>query len=167
MTSRWFIINEWLLNDLLGYNGHDALKRSDRFLRTLVRGPDGIIVLWKSPWMDKAWELMEKEDEERRQRSILLQTELVRNLNRFRWLMDHEVKELPDKLQSLLDEGKIDRDDEYLLQTWYSCPEDINIEYIVTSDSKLINDLKDHCPEVKTRHRNEFLAEYLETPPAQ
>ena len=161
MASRWFIINEWLLNDLLGHNGPDELRRSDRFLRKLVRGPDGVIVLWKSAWMDKAWELMEKEDEERRQRSILFQTELVRNRNRFRWLMDHEVRELPDNLQSVLDEGKIDRDDEYLLQTWFSCPEDINVDYIVTSDSKLIRDLKEHWPEVRTRHRDDFLADYL------
>lgn len=117
--------------------------------------------------MDKAWDLMEKEDEERRQRSILFQTELVRNLDRFRWLMDHEVRGLPDKLQNLLDDGTIDSDDEYLLQTWYSCPEDTKIDYIVTSDSKLIKDLKEHWPEVRTRHRDDFLADYLGPPSAR
>lgn len=80
--------------------------------------------------------------------------------------MDHEVRELPDKLQSLLDDRKIDPDDEYLLQTWYSCPEEINIEYIVTSDNKLINDLREHYPAIKTRHRDDFLKEYLGDPPA-
>ena len=73
--------------------------------------------------------------------------------------MDTEVRELPDKLQSLLDEGKIDRDDKYMFQTWYSCPENIDVECIVTSDNKLINDLKDHWPEVKTRHRDDFLGQ--------
>ena len=80
--------------------------------------------------------------------------------------MDTEVKKLPYKLQILMDEGKIDSDDEYLFQTWYSCPEDIDIEYIVTSDSKLIRDLEDHWPTIKTRHRDDFLTEYLGNQPA-
>ena len=79
--------------------------------------------------------------------------------------MDHEVKELPDILQNLLNEGKIDRDDEYLFQTWLSSP--VKVEYIVTSDKRLMQALAKHYPEIKTRHRDDFLTEYLDTAPAQ
>ena len=165
MVSRWFIINEWLLDNLLDNSRPEEQERSVHFLEALIRSPDGIIVLWNSPWMEKAWELMEKDDEERRQISILFQTRLVRHLSKFKWLMDYEVKELPDILQNLLNEGKIDRDDVYLFQTWLSSP--VKVEYIVTSDKRLMQALAEHWSDIKTRHRDDFLTEYLGTAPAQ
>ena len=62
-------------------------------------------------------------------------------------------------------EEYINDEDEYLLLTWLSSP--VNIEYIVTTDRRLMNALAEHRPDIKTRHRDDFLTEYLGTAPAQ
>ena len=62
-------------------------------------------------------------------------------------------------------EEYINDEDEYLLLTWLSSP--VKVEYIVTTDTGLQDALARHYPEIKTRHRDDFLAEYLATPSAQ
>lgn len=164
MTSRWFIINEWLLNDLLGDNETEAQKQSVQFLSSLIQAPHGIVILQDSPWMSKAWQLMKMADPNQRQISKFLQLRILRDANKCRIIKGDEVVKLPDSLQQLLTERQIDNDDEYLLQTWCSSP--VKIEYIVTSDEYLMRALEMHYPEIRTLHRDEFLDGYPEVPPA-
>lgn len=161
MASRWFIINEWLLNDLLGDNEAEAQKQSFQFLRLLINESDGIVVLRESPWMSKAWQLMEMTDPIRRKLSKFLQLIILRDANKCQIIMEDEVEKLPDSLQQLLTDRQIDNDDEYLLKTWCSSP--VEVEYIVTTDIKLQRALAEHYPEIRTLHRDNFLENYLET----
>ena len=80
-------------------------------------------------------------------------------------LKGSEINELPPKLGCLLDQKKIDNGDEFLMQIWYSSS--VKVEYIVTSDKRLMLALAEHWSDIKTRHRDDFLAEYLGTAPAR
>ncbi|MBU0519238.1 hypothetical protein KKA00_03665 [bacterium] len=55
MSKRCFVVNEWLLNDLLGENGKYAGEESFWFLKKLKRKCDKIVVLTGSPWAEKAF----------------------------------------------------------------------------------------------------------------
>lgn len=59
MSSRCFVLNEWLLHDLRGDNAEIAQEESYKFLIRLIERCDRIAVLRGSPWIQKAYELME------------------------------------------------------------------------------------------------------------
>ena len=163
MAARWFIINEWLLHDLLGDNGEKAQEESSQFLDAFIQQADGIIVLASSPWMDKAGHLMAQSTLPLRRISQRLQRGILRDSQQCRILQQEELRELPAELRNLLSEGKIDSDDEYLLQIWCSAPVAVNC--LVTTDTRLRQALAEHYPGIRTVHRDEFLANYPAPPP--
>ena len=120
--------------------------------------------------MSKAWQWMNRSNNAifaERQLSNAFFRMLFLDSRKIRLLDKDEVKELPTKLRELMDAKIVDDGDEYLFQTWYSKPDDIFVEYIVTSDCKLIKALAENWDEIKTRYRNKFLAEYPELPTKQ
>ena len=177
MASRWFIINEWLFSNLAGEKDSqqdpEVPKRkkvqSIRFLRALFyENDDGLVVLMSSPWMDKAKRWSRRTNYRSRQEQDLSNyffRRFIINRKKCRALLPKDVVPLSDELQHKLASEQIDSKDKYLLQTWKSSP--VPVEYIVTTDRKLMNALAKHCPEIKSRHRDEFLDEYLSTSPAQ
>ncbi|MCY3936712.1 MAG: hypothetical protein OXG02_05865 [Chloroflexi bacterium] len=164
MPSRWFIINEWLLHDLLGDNKSESQKQSVQILNSFTHEPHGIVILQDSPWMSKAWQLMKMTDPLQRKISQFLHLSILRDANKCRIIKEDEVEKLPDSLQQLLTNSQIDNDDEYLLQTWCSSP--VKIECIVTTDKNLMRALDEHYPEIRTIHRDEFLDSYPEVLPS-
>ncbi len=185
MASRWFIINEWLFSNLSGerdsdQDDHEILKQgkeeSVRFLERLFdRKEDGIVIPRDSPWIRKAYQWADRANRasirdrnlsKRFFREILLQPDRRKLLER------DELKDLPPELRRLIRTHKdeeieeyINDEDEYLLLTWLSSP--VRIEYIVTTDTGLQDALARHYPAIKTRHRDDFLAEYLGNQPAR
>ncbi|MCY3857490.1 MAG: hypothetical protein OXG25_01135 [Gammaproteobacteria bacterium] len=184
MASRWFIINEWLFSNLSGERDSDqddpeilkqAKEDSVRFLELLFdRIEDGIVVPRDCPWIRKAYQWADRANKsggrernlsKRFFREVLLQPSRRIELER------DDLKELPPELRRLIRTHKDDKieeyindEDEYLLLTWLSSP--VRIEFIVTTDTALQDALARHYPAIKTRHRDDFLAEYL-SPPAQ
>ncbi len=177
MASRWFIINEWLFSNLAGEKDSqqdpEVPKRKKvqgiRFLQVLFfEKDDGLVVLLGSPWMDKAKRWSRRTNYRSRQEQDLSNyffRRFIINRNKCRALLPKDVVPLSDELQRKLATEQIDSKDTYLLQTWKSSP--VPVEYIVTTDRKLMNDLAEHCRKIKTRHRDDFLAEYLGTAPAR
>ncbi|MCY3944972.1 MAG: hypothetical protein OXF44_01640 [Anaerolineaceae bacterium] len=179
MASRWFIINEWLFSNLSGERDSDQddpeilnqrKEESVRFLELLFdRKEDGIVVPRDCPWIRKAYQWADRANKasfrdqllsKRFFREVLLQP--TRRIE----LEQGDLKDLPPELRRLIRTHKeeeideyINDEDEYLLLTWLSSP--VRIEYIVTTDTALQDALAKHYPAIKTRHRDDFLAEYL------
>lgn len=151
------LINEWFIHDLGGDNGLEAQEESARFLISLIKGSDQIVVLEDSPWMGKAFKLMKETDETVRRLSKLLMGSVILDSNKCQRLKISELKSLPEELQKLLDERQVDSDDYYLLQTYYST----DIDFLITSDARL-RDALSQIPEIKIVLRNDFLRPYLE-----
>lgn len=178
MASRWFIINEWLFSNLAGETDsqekdpEDPKRRkvqSIRFLQALFfERDDGLVVLLGSPWMDKAQRWSDRTSFRSHQEQRLSKYffgRFILNRNKCRALLPKDIVRLPDDLQRKLDANLIDKKDKYLLETWISSP--VPVEYIVTTDRKLMKDLKDNWDAIKTRHRDDFLADYLNPSPAR
>ena len=185
MASRWFIINEWLFSNLSGEKDTDQddpeilklrKEESVRFLELLFeREEDGIVVPRDCPWIRKAYQWADRANKESlrdRELSKRLFREVLLQPSRRIELEKDDLKELPHKLRRLIRTYKdeeieeyINDEDEYLLLTWISSP--VKIEYIVTTDTGLRDALAKHYPDIKTRHRDDFLAEYLGTVSAQ
>ncbi len=184
MASRWFIINEWLFSNLSNEkdSDQDSSETTDRrkeesvqFLETLfVRKEDGIVVPRNCPWIRKAYQWADRANRvggRERNLSKRFFREVLLQPSRRIELEKDDLKELPPELRRLIRTQKDDEiaeyindEDEYLLLTWLSSP--VQIEYIVTTDLGLQNALARHFPAIRTRHRDDFLAEYLGNPPA-
>lgn len=171
MAPRWFILNEWILHDLVGENGIARQKQSGEFLATLLKTSDGIVVCLESQWMRKFWGFYNQNSQrdgyrtEVRRLLTLLYRDFIRQNQKCLGLLNDQVGEIPATLQGLLDSNTIDRDDTYLFQAYYA--PDVQADCIITTDQRLIDALARHYPEIKTRHRDDFLNEYLGTSPAQ
>lgn len=185
MASRWFIINEWLFSNLSterasALEDPETLKQrreeSIRFLELLFdRQEDGIVVPRDCPWIRKAYQWADRANRlGGRERSLSKRffREVLLQPSRRIELEKDDLQELPSELRRLIRTHKDDEieeyindEDEYLLLTWLSSP--VQIEYIVTTDTGLQAALAKHYPAIKTCHRDDFLAEYLATPPAQ
>ena len=184
MASRWFIINEWLFSNLSterdsGQEDPEILTRrkeeSVRFLELLFdRKEDGIVVPRDCPWIRKAYQWADRANKASTKDRVLskrLFREVLLQPDRRKIIEEIELVELPPELRRLIRTHKDDEiedyindEDEYLLLTWLSSP--VRIEYIVTTDTSLQVALARHYPAIKTIHRDDFLAEYL-NPPAQ
>ncbi len=170
MASRWFILNEWILHDLVGENGVVKQKQSGDFLSALLESPDGIVVYFASQWMRKLWNFYSRNSQgdtyrtEERRLFTLLYTDIIRHSRKCRGLLNEHIGDLPDDLQSLLDSNTIDRDDTYLFQTFFA--PGVQAECIVTTDQRLIDAIDESPLNVSTIHRDDFLDDYLASTPA-
>lgn len=57
-----WVVNEWLLHDLMGENGPIRQKEADLFLDCLLHQCDVIVFVEGSPWAKKAYKLMKLTD---------------------------------------------------------------------------------------------------------
>lgn len=150
MTSRCFVINEWLLHDLLGENGPDKQTQSYDLLRKIYKKCDHIAVMQESPWMDKAYTLMEQSDLLSREISKFLRLSFLVNSKKCALLNTAEIKSVAKELRRKIPEEK----DIYLVETYLSA----GAELLVTTDVKLHDALLDS--EINIRLREKFIGDY-------
>jgi len=151
MASKCFVINEWIIHDLMGDNGREAQEESSRFLSRLKESCDQIVILEGSKWLEKAYDLMRKGDPIIRTLSKQLRLEILRDPKKCKILNKDEIKPLSEK-----DRDKIPYDDQYLVELYFSADADA----LVTSDSRLIENISLQPP-VEIILRNDFLKGYL------
>lgn len=150
VSSRCFVVNEWLLHDLRGDNAQEAQDEAIKFLQRLKEKCDQIVVLHGSSWMQKAYDLMSCTNV--RALSKYLHLAILRDIEKCRLLEQSEVRVLPDHVRESVPE-----EDVYLLESYYAA----NANALVTTDQKLRDLLSSHGS-VAVRLRDEFLREYLE-----
>ena len=150
MTSRCFVINEWLLHDLLGENGPDKRTQSYGLLRKIYKKCDHIAVLQESPWIEKAYKLMEQSDLLSREISKFLRLNFLVNSKKCSLLNAAEIKPLAQELRKKIPEEK----DVYLVETYIS----VEAELLVTTDVKLQKALLDSGINIELREK--FIGEY-------
>jgi hypothetical protein len=153
MPRSCFVVNEWLLEDLLGRRGTQARSESFRFLQILKRDNDCIAVLVDSPWMRKAFELARRNDPPARQLSRYLHYEIIRNSDCCIQIRRDDTSEIPDEVKA-----KSPVEDLYLVETYLSAKADL----LITTDEKLQVTLSSlHGYEIRVMLRDAFYGEYL------
>ena len=105
---------------------------------------------------DKSFQLMLETNEIIRGLSKLLMGGVILDSSKCYRLKLADLEPLPEELQKLLDEGRVDSDDNYLLQTYYST----DVDLLITSDTRL-RDALSQIPEMKIMLRSDFLKQYL------
>ncbi|MDI6753363.1 MAG: hypothetical protein QME78_03095 [Thermodesulfobacteriota bacterium] len=152
MSSKCFVINEWLIHDLAGDNGENAQEESSEFLWRLKEKCDQIAVLINSPWMEKAYRLMKQGNLPICIFSKQLHYDILKDFKKCRLLERDEIKNLSEATKN-----GIPDDDLYLVETYYS----VNANVIVTSDKPLQEVLSSKA-DMNVRLRDDFLREYFE-----
>ncbi|MDW8131379.1 MAG: hypothetical protein RMI94_12585 [Bryobacterales bacterium] len=145
-----FVLDEWLWADLGGENGPARQKESLCLLLTLCRKCDRIVVPLGTPFVQKFWALSERASPGDPLRAVV-------KLFRQRFLENSE-KSLQLSLEPLGEPPiEVDPEDRYLVQALLVSSADA----LVTTDGRLIELVRSrHRPAL---HRDEFLAEYLES----
>ena len=151
MTSKLFVINEWLLEDLLGTNNQTRQEESFRFIEALREKPDRIAVLRGSPWTDKAFKLMKHQDLIIRRLSKYLWLSILYDASKCVWLDRDELKNLPDEVKTQSPE-----EDLYLVEIYFS----VGANALITTDQKLFRALS--ATSIHVNLRDDFLKDYLE-----
>jgi hypothetical protein len=152
MASNLFVVNEWLLEDLIGANGQERQAESFKFLETLRDKPDRIAVLEASPWVEKAYKLMKHPNRIIRQCSKFLHLSILPDSNKCLRISQNELKNLPEEVKS-----QSPTEDLYLVETYYS----VDANALITTDQKLLKALANTIIHVELR--DDFLKNYLVT----
>lgn len=153
MPSECFVINEWLIHDLLGDNGEEAREESYKLLVKLKEKCDRIAVLNGSPWMNKAYMLMKCGEAPTRFLSKYLHGVILRDPKKCEMLNKSEIKDLPENVKNL-----VPQDDLYLFEIYYST----SAKLLVTSDQRLLQVFSNASDiNMVIKLRDEFLREYL------
>lgn len=153
MPSECFVINEWLIHDLLGDNGEEAQKESYKLLLKLKEKCDRIAVLDGSPWMNKAYRLMKSGEPPIRSLSEYLRGVILGDPEKCVILNKSEIRDLPENVKNLAPQ-----DDLYLIETYYSA----SAKLLVTSDQRLLQTFFNASNiNMVIKLRDEFLREYL------
>ncbi len=152
MVSSLFVVNEWLLEDLIGANGQERQAESYKFLEALRNKPDRIAVLESSPWMGKAYKLIKHQDPLIRRLSKYLWLGILRDASKCAWLVRDELKNLPDEVKT-----RSPDEDLYLVEIYHS----VDANALITSDQKLFKALS--TTSIHVELRDDFLTSYLVT----
>jgi hypothetical protein len=152
MNWHLLVLNEWVIHDLLGRNERERQEETKRFLEELIRRCDQIAVLRGSPWMMKAYYLMEQDDPLIRGLSRQLHLGILRDPDTARILEAEEVEPLPEEL-----EETVPKNDRYVVQTYLAS----GARLLVTTDDRLRESLSRFGSLIQVRLRDEFIAEYL------
>ena len=152
MASACFVVNEWLLDDLLLQNGAKAREQSYAFLLKLLEKCDRIVVRVPSPWRDKAHRLGKLDP--RSKYAKMLFGAILKNTQKCHLMYAEEIQPLPQDVRAA-----IHRKDIYLVETFYS----VRSSVLITKDPDLCEALSRHQTDGKmaVRLRDEFLVEYL------
>jgi len=132
----WWVINEWLLEDLRGANGAERQRQAVEFLSKLVKRCDGIVVVIESAWWRKAFDLMKRSyDPAVREASKLLHQQVLLDSQKCRLLSQENLCPLPCALRQV-----VKPDDWYLVQAYLTAKADA----IITTDESLKEVLSSH-----------------------
>jgi hypothetical protein len=151
MAARCFVLNEWVLHDLSGDSGGISQGIAIRLFEAMIARRDQFAALRGSPWWDKAYKLMKREDPAGRTASRFLHLSVLLNANVCRLLEASKVLEAPEDLAKVTP-----IDDLYLVRTYLTGGANL----LVTSDTGLFQALKDTAS-VTVVMKEEFLKEYL------
>lgn len=139
---KWWVVNEWLLEDLRGANGEKQQQQAVNFLSELLKRCDGIVVMRGSAWSRKAFDLMRQGDQIVREASKILHLRILRDARKCYQLSQDELMLIPCELQQL-----VKPDDRYLVQAYLMA----NADAIVTTDTSLQEALTPHGITVRLR----------------
>jgi len=132
----WWVINEWLLEDLRGTNGAECQRQAVEFLSKLVKRCDGIVVVMGSAWWRKAFDLMKRSDNPTvREASKLLHRQVLQDSKKCRQLLQENLCPLPCALRQI-----VKPDDWYLVQAYLTA----EVDAIITTDESLKEVLSPH-----------------------
>lgn len=153
MSAKCFVLNEWIIHDLRGENGATAQEQAGEFLERLKTECDEIAVLEGSPWMRKAYQLMECTDVVAQQFSRYFHLNILRDSSKCRIIRTSEVREVPEQFRRVVDD-----DDFCLIETYYSA----GAMVIVTSDRPFYERVAGvRNAGIHIMLRDEFIQEYL------
>lgn len=152
MEKKCFVVDEWLVHDLLGENGEAAREQTFGFLQRLVAICDRIVVARPSPWVEKAYRLMKESNPPTREMSRFLRLTVLQDSRKCRYIDLEGESSLPADLAA-----QVPREDLYLVKTYRLA----DATAIITSDMRL-RDALARFPAILVRLRDEFLTEYLE-----
>lgn len=153
MSSKCFVINEWLLHDLSGENGKNAQREAAMFLCKLKEKCDQIAILKGSPWAKKAYKLMSYTDPIVRELSKVLRLNILLDSQKCRQVDEQDLANIPQDVHSLVPDEDI-----YLVQIYFS----VNAVALVTSDEefyKCLSTVPDKRMQIVLRE--EFLKQYF------
>lgn len=152
MPSQCFVVNEWLLDDLLLQNGPEAREQSYTFLLKLLEKCDKIVVRIPSPWIDKAYRFGKLDP--RSKYSKMLFGAILKNVQKCHLLYEEQIQPLPQDARAA-----IHRKDIYLVETFYS----VHGSVLITKDPDLREALcrRPAVGKMAVRLRDQFLVEYL------
>jgi len=152
MPSRLILLDEWLFHHLQGESGGERQRQAYRILNEIERRCDQIAWQRGMPWGRKAYRLIKDQRPEVQAASRLLQ----------RLLRDPQKGVIPSSPA-----GSAARS----LEAWSSIPEedrclpeiyiDTSAELLVSTDQKLLDQLKRSFPEVRTQELEAFVRSYL------
>jgi len=147
------VLNEWIFHDIRGENGLVAQSQSAELLQAFQRGPDAIVVLRESRWMDKAYALMTVSATPVRILSQFLRLAILLDPAKCHFVEQDAIQPLPPELAQ-----QVPDDDAYLFQTALAGGADV----IVTADTRLVERVTNaHERGIRLRLREEFIAEFL------
>jgi hypothetical protein len=153
LTSKCFVINEWVLHDLRGENGKKAQTESIKFLETLKERCDQIAVLRGSRWMEKAYELMKYDHPFIRGFSKYLHQVILRDPKKCYFLDENDITAISEDLCK-----QVPNEDLYLIQIYFST----NAAALVTTDEKLYAGAsKASDVHINVKLRQDFLKDYI------
>ncbi len=152
MPSRLILLDEWLFSHLQGEAGSERQRQAYRILEEIERRCDRIAWRPETPWARKAYKLMKEQRPEVRAASRLFQ----------RLLRDPPKGLIPSSsagsaARSPEAWSSIPKEDRYWLEIYI----DAGAELPVTTDQKLLDQLKRSFPEVRARELEEFARSYL------
>ena len=151
MASRLFVVNEWLLDDLLGHRGTDKRRESFSWLEAMHARCDRIAVLESSPWAQKAYKLMKHPDTTIRGVSRFLHLKVLQNQLKSQLVSPGELLQAPDDVRKVTPES-----DRYLVDLYFT----VKAAQLITTDTVLHGNLT-ASQKVKVEMRDSFIRAYL------
>jgi hypothetical protein len=151
MASRLFVVNEWLLDDLLGTNGPGKRKESFEWLERMHARCDRIAVLESSPWAQKAFRLMKQTDATARGVSKFLHLNVLQNQLKSRFVALGDLKPAPDDVRAATPDS-----DKYLVDLYHT----VDAAKLITTDTVVHSNLA-ALRKVKVQMRDPFIQAYM------
>lgn len=143
------VLNEWVFHDLRRDNGEDKQREAARFLHSLVKSGDILVVPSEFRWTSKANQLMRFTDPDRRRISKVFRS-LYDDSERALRVRSEETGIIPERLLTKLPEKDV-----YLVSAYLLAEADV----LVTTD-KPLHELLVGCELVTCRMRADFLSDY-------
>lgn len=154
MASVLLVIDEWLLHDLGGDNGREKQGEAFSFLQKLKSECDQIAVVYGSPWLGKAHQVMSNPDVRVRVVSRYLHRVVLADPAKCRFIHETELVVLPEGLTAV-----VRADDQYLFRLCRT----VGAAKLITTDGGLSQiDCTPFGFEVEVQLREAFLSDYLQ-----